>query len=331
MTKKPSSQTVLVTGASGFIGMQCVAQLLDQGYQVRGTLRNLSREAHLRQIFEQNIDDSNQLEFVIADLLEDEGWDHAVRGCEYVLHVASPFPFGSPKHEDDLINPAVEGTLRILKTCAKANVKRMVLTSSGVAINRGHEDYSKVYDESDWTNLEGDISAYVKSKTLAEKTAWDFIKNQNSEHQLELSVINPGLVMGPILDGEHLGTSANIIRHILSGNDTANFRNSVELVDVRDVASAHLAAMTNPIAAGKRYLCLADVLWWQELIEILDKEFASRDYRVVTQERPAPEDGSNLLYKVSNERIVQELGWQPRSAEEAIVAMGESLIMHKVV
>ena len=321
MDKSPSSQTVLVTGAAGFIAMHCVLKLLENGYRVRGTLRSLAREAHLRQIFMRHVDVGDRLEFVVNDLLKDDGWNEAVHGCEDVLHLALPFPFVPAENARD-------GTLRVLNASAAGGIKRVVLTSTMLAILRGHTAYNKTFDESDWTNLEGSIDAYVKSKTIAEHAAWNFMKAQVPKDQLELSVINPGLVLGPPLDSEYLGSSAQFIRRILAGENTSDLQGRVEVVDVRDVASAHVAAMTNPIAAGKRYCCVAGVLWWQELIEILDQHFASRGYKIHIQEPSDLVDRSMKFYDISTRRIKQELGWQPGSADDAIVAMGESLILN---
>jgi dihydroflavonol-4-reductase len=321
MNKTPSSQTVLVTGASGFIAMHCILKLLQDGYRVRGTLRSLAREARLRQIFMRHVDVSDRLEFVITDVLKDDGWNEAVHGCEYALHIALPFPFVPSENARD-------GTLRVLKASAAGGIKRVVLTSTMLAILRGHAAYNKTFDESDWSKLEGSVDAYIKSKTLAEQAAWNFIQVQDPKGQLELSVINPGLVLGPPLDSEYLGSSAQFIRRILAGENTDDLQGRVEVVDVRDVASAHVAAMTKPSAAGKRYCCVAGVLWWQELIEILDQHFASRGYKIHSHEPPDLVDRSNKFYDISTKRIRQELGWQPRSAEETIVAMGESLLLN---
>ena len=244
MNQIPSPQSVLVTGASGFIAMHCILKLLKNGYQVRGTLRSLAREAQLRQIFMRHVDVGDKLEFVITDLLKDDGWNEAVNGCEDVLHIALPVPFVPSENARD-------ATLRVLKASATGGIKRVVLTSTMLAILRGHTDYNKTFDERNWTDLDGSIDAYVKSKTLAEHAAWNFIKEQDPKEQLELSVINPGLVLGPPLDSEYLGSSAQFIRRILAGENTNDLQGRVEVVDVRDVASAHIAAMTNPIAAGK--------------------------------------------------------------------------------
>jgi len=321
MNKIPSPQSVLVTGASGFIAMHCILKLLENGYRVRGTLRSLARETQLRQILMRHVNVADRLEFVTTDLLKEDGWNDAVNGCEYVLHLALPFPFVPAENARD-------GTLRVLKASAAGGIKRVVLTSTMLAILRGHTAYNKTFDESDWTDLDGSIDPYVTSKTLAERAAWNFIKEQDPKDQLELSVINPGLVLGPPLDHEYFGSSAQFIRRILAGENTNDLQGRVEVVDVRDVASAHVAAMTNPIAASKRYCCVAGVLWWQELIEIVDQHFASRGYKILAQEPPNLVDRSSEFYDISTKRIIQELGWRPGSAEEAIVAMGESLILN---
>lgn len=331
MTKGfPSHQTVLVTGASGFIAMHCIAELLRQGYQVRGTLRDPSREAYTRQIILQHSDNNDRLDFVTADLLDDN-WSEVIKGCDFVLHIASPFPFESPRDEKELLIPAIEGTLHVLKACAVNRVQRVVLTSSLVAVVRGHNDYHPTFDEGDWTIVNDRISTYAKSKTLAERAAWDFMHQMNTDHGTELTVINPGLVLGPLLDRKYLGTSAKMVRHILAGGDTSNYQGRIELVDVRDVARAHLAAMTNPTAGNKRYCCVSDTLWWPEVINILAQRFSSRGYKICTQKLPDLATESSTAYKVSNERITKELGWQPRPSDETIIAMGESLVFHKLI
>jgi nucleoside-diphosphate-sugar epimerase len=341
-----TKSTVLVTGASGFIAMHCVLQLLEQGYQVRGTLRSLDREAHIRKILSQHTEVGDLLEFVRADLLEDEGWQAATEGCKFVLHVASPFPFGLPKHEDELILPAKEGTLRVLKAAAASDVKRVVLTSSVVAIMEGHGKTDKTFDENDWSNLDGDIEPYPKSKTIAEQAAWQFIEQQESTSPMELSVINPGFVMGPLLDGQHFGTSAETIRKVLAGEYPGFARIMFSIVDVRDVAAAHLAAMINPIAAGKRYLCTVDAMWFKELCDILHRRYADQGYKIPTRQLPDiavrifaffdPSTRSVLNslgqeIRFSNQQIKKDLDWKPYSAEEAVVAMAQSLIQHGVV
>jgi dihydroflavonol-4-reductase len=342
---KISNPTVLVTGASGFIAMHCVVQLLEQGYHVRGTLRSMERETHLRQVFAQHTERGEHLEFVSADLLQDAGWEAATEGCEYVLHLASPFPLELPENEDNVIIPARDGTLRVLRAAAASGVKRVVLTSSIVAITEGHGKTDKVFDESDWSILEN-ITPYPKSKTIAEKAAWDFINRQDAMNPMELAVINPTFVMGPLLDGQHFGTSAETIRKVMAGEYPGTARITFNIVDVRDVAAAHVAAMTAPQAAGKRYLCASDTLWFRELCQILNQHFGSKGYKISTLQLPdifvrvyaifdksarGILDNLGRKDKVSTQRIIQELNWEPKSAEEAIIAMAESLIQHGIV
>ncbi len=274
---KESSETiVLVTGASGFVAMHCILKLLEKGYMVRGTLRSPEREAGLRKTFKKHTSFDDRLEFFTANLTNDDGWDEAVKGCQYILHVASPFPSQPPKHEDDLIQPAREGTLRVLKAASSANVKRVVMTSSLAAITLGHEDDdSKVFNEDDWSRTDHDIGAYEKSKTLAEQAAWDFVKGLESDNALELSVINPGLILGPILD-EDYSTSGELIRKLMRRQYPGCPDISWPVVDVRDVADAHLAAMTTPEAAGMRFCCAIENASIQDIALILNKHFADR-------------------------------------------------------
>lgn len=341
-----NSKIVLVTGASGFIGTHCVLQLLEQGYRVRGTLRKLDREKYLREVFSQHAQATDNLEFVQTDLLKDDGWAEAVSGCEYVLHVASPFPGEMPENENDLIRPAVDGTLRVLGAASRANVKRVVLTSSVAAIQGGHGEIMRDFDENDWSDLGGEIDAYAKSKTLAEQAAWKYVRNQESNQPFELTVINPSNVMGPLLDGADLGTSATTIKDFLSGAYPGTARISLFLVDVRDVAAAHLAAMINPRADGNRYICASEFIWLTDVAKLLNKNFAKRGYKVSTLQFPdwfvkfyaffdksikgeVPNLGKES--RVSNQKIKDELGIQFRGAEEAVTSMAESLIQLGVI
>jgi nucleoside-diphosphate-sugar epimerase len=345
-TDSDRSQTrVLVTGASGFIGLHCVRELLEQGYRVRGTLRTPAREPSLRDVLAKRVDVGDRLEFVTSDLTRDDGWGEAVAGCRYVLHVASPLPRELPKHEDEIIVPAREGTLRVLRAASDSGVERVVLTSSVAAIAAGHErDGAHVFDENDWSILEG-IPPYEKSKTIAERAAWDFVDGLVENRRIELVAINPGLVLGPILE-EDYGTSAEAIGKLMRREFPGCPRLGWPLVDVRDVASAHVAAMTEPDAAGQRFCCCVEFLWMSEIAAILNTHFAKRGYRIPT--RPLPDflvrlaalfDKTTRVVvgdlgkrtEVSNERIVRVLGWKPRSPEEMIIAMGESLIEQGVV
>jgi len=349
MTTMTNHQTVLVTGASGFVATHCILQLLQQGFKVHGTLRTMAREAQLRRAFAQAGGESNRLQFFEADLMKDEGWDMAVRGCDYVLHIASPVPTpGEPAPEDEgeMIVPARDGTLRVLRAAAANGVKRTVMTSSTDAISKGHANHDRVFDESDWSNLNADIGAYARSKVLAEQAAWDFVKTDPSGQKMELSVILPVLVLGPLLDASDMSPSIGLVRMIMSGDFPAWARLHWELVDVRDLATAHLSAMNHPNAAGKRYCCFADGIWMPEIAEVLKRQFGNQGYKISTRQMPAilmrllalfNTDAKQALDRLnrethfSNNRIKTELHWQPRMAEEMIVDTGASLMEHGIV
>jgi dihydroflavonol-4-reductase len=344
--KGSSETTVLVTGASGFVAMHCILKLLEKSYKVRGTLRSPEREASLRKTFVKHTSADDRLEFFTTNLTNDDGWEDAVKGCQYILHVASPFPPQPPKHEDDLIQPAREGTLRVLKAALSANVKRVVMTSSLAAVVSGHEDDdSKVFNEEEWSRTDRDIGAYEKSKTIAERDAWDFVKGLESDNALELSVINPGLILGPILD-EDYSTSGEVIRKLMRREYPGCPDLSWPAVDVRDVADAHLAAMTTPKAAGMRFCCAIENASMQDIALILNKQFANRGYKVPTRKLPniivrfaALFDKTTRLVvknlgrrtEISNARIKEVLAWKPRSLEEMVIAMAESMIEYGVV
>ena len=213
MSDDHANTTVLVTGASGFIGLHCVLQLLKEGYRVRGTIRSQGRANEVREAMSAHLDADvvTRLELVEADLSRDDGWEDAARGCTYVLHVASPFPNRVPEHEDELIKPAKEGTLRVLRAAADAGVRRVVLTSSLAAVSGGHpHDNSRVFTEEDWSIVDA-CPPYPKSKTLAELAAWEFVDGLEGDAPMELSVINPGAVLGPVLN-RHYSTSGEVVR-----------------------------------------------------------------------------------------------------------------------
>jgi nucleoside-diphosphate-sugar epimerase len=333
--------TVLVTGGSGFIGSHCILQLLAAGHQVRTTVRNLKREADVRQLLKQGgVDAGNRLTFAAADLEKDEGWSDAVKGCEYVLHVASPFPATLPKNEDELIRPAREGALRVLRAARDAGVKRVVQTSSFAAVGYGLPYQDAPFTEKDWTNPDGGgVVPYVKSKTLAERAAWDFIEKEGGG--LELSVVNPVAVFGPVL-GPDYSTSILIVQSMLEGQLPGCPKMKFGAVDVRDVADLHLRAMTDPAAKGERFLAVTgDFISMLEIGQVLKKNLGNAARRVPTRELPnwlvrmasfvdptvkqiLPELG--MSKNASNEKARRLLGWNPRSREESIVATAESLI-----
>jgi dihydroflavonol-4-reductase len=245
---------VLVTGISGFVGQHCAAELLKKGYAVRGSVRSLSKTDEVVNGIKKEIDPKDNLEFCELDLMNDAGWDKAMEGCDYVLHVASPFVVKVPKDENELIKPAVDGTLRALKAAKKAGVKRLVLTSSTVAMHGGQTGLIKLNQDS-WTNLNAkNVTAYFKSKTLAEKSAWEFIKNQTGENKLELVVINPGPIYGPTLTGNLATEAMDFFKKLITGQVPMLPRAYSVMSDVRDVATIHVAALENEKANGKRFI-----------------------------------------------------------------------------
>ncbi|MBN9559004.1 MAG: aldehyde reductase [Alphaproteobacteria bacterium] len=333
--------TVLVTGGSGFIGSHAILQLLHAGHQVRTTVRNLAREADVRAMLrEGGMDAGDRLRVLAADLENDTGWPEAVAGCEYVLHVASPFPERLPSDENELIVPAREGALRVLRAARDAGVKRVVLTSSFAAIGYGHAEQTAPFDETNWTELNGPgLSAYVKSKTIAERAAWDFIAGDGGG--LELSVVNPVGVLGPVL-GADFSTSILLVQRLMNGALPGAPRLYFGIVDVRDVADLHIRAMIDPAAKGERFLAIAgDVLSIRGIAVILKARMGAAAGRVPTRELPnwllrlaalrdpairqlVPELGKKK--GATGEKARRLLGWAPRTAEDAITATAESLI-----
>ncbi len=281
-----SGELVLVTGGSGFIGTHCILQLLDAGYRVRTTVRSLTREADVRTMLRAGgAEPGEALSFAAADLTSDAGWPEAVAGCDFVLHVASPFPPSVPKHEDDLIIPAREGALRVLRAARDTGVTRVVLTSSFAAIGYGHQPTDRPFSEESWTDLnDGDLSAYVKSKTQAERAAWDFIAHEGGA--LELAVVNPVGVLGPVL-GPDYSTSIQLVQSLMDGAMPGCPRLVFGMVDVRDVADLHLRAMTNPAARGERFLAVAgDCMTMQEVARVLRARMGGAAGRVPTRVLP---------------------------------------------
>jgi len=333
--------TILVTGGSGFIGSHSILQLLAAGHQVRATVRSLKREGDVRAMLKEGgAEPGDRLSFIAADLENDAGWSEAVAGCEYVLHVASPLPPNIPKHEDELIVPAREGTLRVLRASREARVKRVVLTSSFAAIGYGHEPRKTPFDETSWTDPNGDgVLPYVKSKTLAERAAWDFIANEGGG--LELSVVNPVAVFGPVL-GPDYSTSILLVQRLMDGAMPGCPRLYFGVVDVRDVADLHIRAMTHPIANGQRLLAVAgDFMSILDISKVLKGRMGASAKRVPTRVLPdwlvrvaamrdpavkqiLPELGK--MKNATNEKAKRLLSWAPRSNEESIVATAESLV-----
>ncbi len=336
---------VLVTGGSGFIAGHCILQLLEQGYQVRTTVRSLAKEGAVRAILEQaGMVHGERLSFVAADLLDDAGWPQALATVDFVLHVASPVQPGHVANEQDLIVPAREGTLRVLRAARDAGVKRVVLTSAFHAVSWGWPHSEHTFTEADWTVLDGPgVDAYGKSKTLAERAAWDFIAAEGAG--MELSTMLPVAVMGPIM-GKEISGANHLVQRMLSGNMPGFPNLHIPIVDVRDVASAHLLAMTTPAAAGKRFLLSnGRPLPLQEIGATLKAALGDAAARVATRAIPNLVVRTMALFKAelrpflhdlgyakrsSNARARQLLGWTPRAPEEAIIATAQSMVRNGV-
>ena len=332
---------VLVIGGAGFIAAHCIIQLLDGGYKVRATVRDLSRESEVRaMLYEGGVTAGDRLTFIKADLSSIENWDAAVKGCTYVLHVASPTPILHYKHEDEMIIPATEGVLHVLRAARDAGVKRVVLTSAIGAVVYGHPKQTAPYDESTWTDTTGKATpAYQKSKTLAEKAAWDFIDREGNG--LELSAVNPVAVMGPVLGADY-SHSIHLVKNMLTEKMPGCPKINSAFVDVRDVASLHLLAMTHPKAAGGRFIATAgESIWLVEVAKIPKanlgdaaakvkaKELPSTLLRIAALKDPVVKGMVPLLGLIMNAtsaKAIKMFGWSPRSTEEAILATAKSLL-----
>jgi len=332
---------ILVTGGSGFIGSHCILQLLAAGHEVRTTVRSMKREADVRALLKEGgAEPGNRLSFFAANLENDAGWAEAASNCEYVLHVASPLPPNVPKNEDELIVPAREGTLRVLRAARGAGVKRVVLTSSFAAIGYGHPQQKAPFDETSWTDPDGtDVLPYVKSKTLGERAAWNFIATEGGG--LELSALNPVGVFGPVL-GPDYSASILVVQRLMEGAIPGCPRLYFGVVDVRDVADLHIRAMTHPAAKGERFLAVAgDFMSILEIAKVLKSRMGESARRVPTRQLPdwlvrlaalrdpavkqiLPELGK--VKNATNAKARRILGWAPRSNEEAIEATAKSLV-----
>jgi len=335
--------TILVTGGTGFVASHLIVQLLAAGHTVRTTVRSKSREPELRELIRRAGGDDARLSVFVADLGSDAGWGEAVRGCEYVQHVASPLPAKAPKHEDEVIIPARDGALRVLRAARDAGVRRVVFTSTCGAIYYGHPSREAPFDETSWTSLDGEMSAYVKSKVLAERAVWDFMAREGGT--MELAVVNPAGIFGPTL-GKDVASSLDIIARLLRGMPGCPDI-YFGIVDVRDVADLHVRAMTHPDAAGQRFIAVSGRS--RSMLEVgamLREHLGPAARKVPTRRLPswlvrfiARFDGAlrqlvPMLGKVRNvtsAKAERVLGWRPRPADEAIAASGRSMIEAGVV
>jgi dihydroflavonol-4-reductase len=338
-----SHGTVLVTGGSGFLGGWCVVELLRRGFTVRTTVRSLSREADVRAAVGSVVDPADRLAVLPADLTSDDGWSEAVAGCDYVLHVASPFPPKQPKDPDELIVPAREGTLRVLRASLDADVKRIVVTSSVAAIRLSKDAAARPLNEGDWTDPDSPgLTPYVRSKAIAELAAWDLVRDRGEEDRL--AVVNPGAIIGPVLNAD-LSYSLQAVQRLLGGTPGAP-KLGFSLVDVRDVADLEIMAMTAPDAGGQRFIAVTRFLWMAEIGEILRERLGEAASRVPTRTIPNLVVRGMALFdpgirsvvgalgkrtELSSEKARSVLGWAPRSIEDTIADTGESLIRQGVV
>lgn len=335
--------TVLVTGGSGYIGSFCILALFQAGYQVRTTLRNIQRAAEVLDMLHTgglHVDELQAMAFFPANLESDDGWDEAVSGCDYILHVASPTLTKLPANDAEMVMPAREGVLRVLRAARKARrVKRVVLTSAFGAVGYGHKSQNRPFTEEDWTALNGDVAPYQKSKTIAEKAAWDFIRNEGQG--LELAAVNPASVLGPVLGADY-SPSLNLIRQMLDGSMPFCPKFAHGFVDVRDVADLHVKAMTHPSANGERFIAIAGhSLMILEIADILRRALGERAAKVPRRNLPIwltrvlairnptlrallPQLGKN--FDASSEKAKRMLGWRPRPIKETIVETAESLL-----
>lgn len=331
---------VLVTGGSGYIASFCIGRLLRDGWQVTTTVHNLAREAEVRATIGKLADPGDALRVVAADLNADAGWAEAAEGCIYVLHVASPLPSANPKDDDELVRPARDGALRVLKAARDAGARRVVMTSSTAAIAYGRGGREKPFTEADWSDPTDrtDSSAYERSKMLAERAAWDWLAKEGGA--LELVTICPGAVLGPVL-GHDFSASIDIVKKLLDGSLPGLPRFGWPLVDVRDVAEAHVLAMLAEGAAGQRYIAAGPFFWMADIARVLRLRLPRQAKRIPHMALPnwvvrlsamwdpVVRDRLFELDKqrpVSNEKARRELGWAPRSNEESIFATAESLL-----
>jgi dihydroflavonol-4-reductase len=329
-------ETVLVSGGSGFLGGRCVVELLQLGYAVRTTVRDLAKEEEVRARVGSEVDPGDRLAVFAADLRSDDGWAEAVAGCEYVLHVASPFPAAQPKDPDELIVPAREGTLRVLRAALDAGVRRVVVTSSVAAVRGSVESATAPLTEADWTDPDyPKLTPYARSKTLAERAAWDLVRERGEGEKL--AVVNPGAILGPVLGGES-SSSLALVERLLKGMPGTP-RIGFSVVDVRDVAELHILAMTAEEAGGERYLAVARFQWMADVAAVLRERLGPAAAKVPKRSIPNFVVRGMALFDPAARSVVGQLGhrvelsnakaralgWEPRPVEETIADCGRSL------
>ena len=337
-----SSDLVLVTGASGYVAGHCMLRLLHDGYRVRGTLRSLQRAGEVRQWLTKargGIDPGDALSFIEVELTNSNGWDAAMEGVRYVLHVASPIPSSMPKNPDDLIVPAREGTLNVMRAASRASVQRVVQTSSLSAIFHGRDDpNSHLFTEADWTDPDHKVNVpYTRSKTIAEKAAWAELPKL--PRPLEWVAINPGLVLGPVLDKDS-SASVQIVAKLLKGEIPGLPRFGYAVVDVRDLADLEVRAMRAPQAAGQRYIGSGPFISLSEIANVLKERLGDKAKKVPTRKLPDwvvrfvglfDSEVSGQLFELgkvrrpSSAKAEKDLGWSSRPWEDTLVDTATSL------
>jgi nucleoside-diphosphate-sugar epimerase len=332
-------ETVLVTGGSGFIGSWCIIRLLEQGYTVRTTVRSLAREPAVRAALATVVDARDRLSFHAADLTQDAGWGAATGGCDFVLHLASPVTLTQPRNPDELIAPARDGTRRVVEAAIKSRVRRIVLTSSVAAASSNTRLAESISDETVWTDLDDPgISAYTRSKTLAERMAWDLIAASGGT--TTLVTVNPSVVLGPVLSADY-SASVQLVERLLSGAIPGIPRLGFSIVDVRDVADLHIRAMTAPEAAGQRFIAAGTFAWMADLAALLRARLGAAASKVPTRRIPdlfvrlaalfskdlgaaVPRLGQKRDF--TSAKAQATLGWRPRPLEETVLDCARSLI-----
>ena len=331
---------VFITGISGFLGSKMAVEGLKRGFKITGTIRNKNKETETRELISNYVstEQLNNLNFAYCDLNHSDNWESAMKGCDAIIHVASPFPLGLPKHEDDLIIPARNGVKHVFNAAIKVGIHRIIQTSSSVAILYGHEKGRTDFDERDMTQITGPmISPYIKSKALAEQDVWNFAEQHS---QLKVTVINPGFILGPVM-GNDVGTSADVIRKMMKGEFPGVPRLGFPTVDVRDVVELHYLALESNQSIGQRYSAVSETIWFKEIAAFVLEAQPGFNKKVKSMELPdwfvkiyslfdkttrmiIPELG--FAANISNEKARRELGFNPLSAKEAVMATANSLV-----
>lgn len=343
-----SNTKVLITGVTGFIGSHVAIQLLNAGYQVRGSLRDTKRIEEISHVIAAHTNHIQNLTFVEAELTDAKAWEVATEGMDYVQHIASPQTGVLPKHEDDLIIPAKEGTLNVLESALKNGVKKVVMTSSVAAIGYGNlMSVTQPYTEEHWTDIKDrkDTTPYIRSKTIAEKAAWKFMQQNVQNKQMALVTVQPVAVLGPVLEKDY-GVSAEWIKKLLDGDFPGIPKFGISLVDVRDVADLQIRVMEQDKAAGHRFICNAGFYWASDIVKIIRKShpqykkrlprfnLPSFVIRLMGVFDPLLRSALNELDKkriFDNSKAVKQLNWHPRNTKEALIATVDSLIAQGLV